>query len=120
MSLYTDLGGEPAIKAAIDLFYEKVMADPELVPFFDGIDLDRLKETQASFFSTALGGPDLYRGRDLRAAHRLPRRRGLDEERFERFMGYFRSTLEELGVPDHLTNQVMELTYTGKDEVLDR
>ncbi len=120
MSLYTDLGGEQAIAAALDLFYEKVLADPELTRFFDGVDVDQLKTRQAAFFSTVLGGPDRYDGRDLRTAHRLPRRRGLDEGRFERFMGHFRSTLAELGVPDGMAAEVMDLTYAGKDEVLDR
>ena len=33
-TLFERVGGVPAIKAAVDLFYEKVLADPTLKPFF--------------------------------------------------------------------------------------
>ena len=39
-SLFERLGGEAAIDAAVDVFYEKVLADPSLAPFFDGVDMD--------------------------------------------------------------------------------
>ena len=118
--LYTRIGGDQAVRAALDAFYDKVLADESLRSFFDGVDVDRLKDRQASFMAMALGGPNHYDGRDLRTAHRLPRARGLDEERFERFLVHFRATLEELGLDPDTTDEVMAITYSGKDEVLDR
>ena len=37
MALYDDLGGAPAIAAALDSFYPKVLADPKLSPTRSGI-----------------------------------------------------------------------------------
>ena len=34
MAPYDDIGGAPAIRAALDAFYPRVLADPMLSPFF--------------------------------------------------------------------------------------
>ncbi len=119
MSLYTDLGGEPAISAALDHFYDKVLADERINRYFDRVNLDRLKSTQASFFAMALGGPSEYSGRDLKTAHARPRKQGLDEAHYHIFMNHFEDTLAELGVPEPKITEVMAIAHTGKDDVLD-
>ena len=68
-SLFERIGGVPAIKAAVDLFYTKVLADPALAPYFATTNLARLKARQNAFFITALGGPGVYKGRDMKPAH---------------------------------------------------
>lgn len=118
MSLYTQLGGRAAIRAALDHFYEKVLADPRVSPFFDDVDVEAVKRQQAAFFAMALGGPDDYRGRELGPAHARVRKAGLDQERFDVFMGHFRDTLHEFGVDGDLVEQVMDTAYQGKDAVL--
>jgi hemoglobin len=35
-SLYAQLGGEPAVNAAVDIFYRKVIADSRINTFFLG------------------------------------------------------------------------------------
>jgi hemoglobin len=120
MSLYEDLGGNEAIAMALDRFYEKVLADDRVSGYFDGVDVDRVKAQQQGFLAMAFGGPNNYRGRDLRSAHRRTRDRGLDEAGYEAFMGHFRATLEEFGVDDDTVNEVMAIADTGKDDVLGR
>ena len=120
MSLYAELGGDEAIALALDRFYEKVLADPQVGRFFDRVDVDRVKQRQRSFLAMAFGGPDEYDGRDLRRAHAAPRALGLDEERYEVFMGHFRDTLGELGVDGERIERVMAIADTGKDDVLGR
>lgn len=120
MSLYDRLGGDEAIAGALDAFYGRVLADPDVGPYFDGVDIDRLKERQREFFAMAFGGPDRYQGRDLRAAHRRARRRGLDEHGYRVFMGHFEQTLIDLGVERSAIDEVMAIAHTGKDDVLDR
>lgn len=120
MSLYMDLGGAPAVEMALDRFYSRVMEDPRVSRYFDGIPIDRLKEKQRAFLAMVFGGPNEYEGRDLRSAHSRPRLRGLDEDGFEVFMGHFQATLEELGVDADQIELVMSIAYSGKDDVLDR
>ena len=47
-SLAERLGGETALVAAVDLFYVKLLKDPELVRFFDNVPMKLQKQKQAS------------------------------------------------------------------------
>lgn len=120
MSLYEDLGGDPAVQMALDHFYRKVMDDSRVNRYFQDVPLDELKGKQRTFLTMAFGGPNAYDGRDLRAGHAGPRARGLDEEGFEVFMAHFRATLEELGVGEDHVAEVMAIAYSGRDDVLNR
>lgn len=120
MSLYEDLGGDPAVETALDHFYGKVMDDPRVNKYFTEVHLNELKDKQRTFLTMAFGGPNAYEGRDLRAAHASPRAKGLDEEGFEVFMAHFRATLEELGVGEDHVAEVMAIAYSGRDDVLNR
>ena len=118
MSLYNELGGEEALTAALDRFYEKVMEDPKVSVFFDGMSVEQIKDKQKKFWAIALGGEAEYDGRNMHDAHESPRQRGLTEDLFDRFVGHFRSTLEEFEVPEDKIEQVMAVTDQHKSEVL--
>ena len=68
-SIYQRLGGKPAIDAALEEFYFRVLADPQLKGFFVGVDMKRLISQQRAFFSQALGGLARYRGPTTKQAH---------------------------------------------------
>jgi truncated hemoglobin YjbI len=120
MSIYEEIGGGDAIEAALEVFYDKVMDDPRVSVFFDGLDVDRIKRKQKAFLSMALGGPKQYDGRTLRAAHHRAVEAGLDEPVYEVFMGHFQSTLEELEVPEGKIGEIMAIADTGRNDVLNR
>ena len=48
------IGGPAALEAAVEIFYEKIVADPNLAKFFDGVDMDKLMRAFSSFFYTRL------------------------------------------------------------------
>ena len=48
-SLYEQLGGAPAVDAAVDVFYRKVLSDDRVSRFFDDVDMDRQIAKQKSF-----------------------------------------------------------------------
>lgn len=116
-SLYERLGGEAAVMAAVDLFYEKVLADPVTAPFFRALDMSAQTRKQVSFMSWAFGGPEQYRGRDLRAAHR---HLGLNDAHFDAIARHLRATLEELGVAPGLVDESIAIVASTRAEVLDR
>lgn len=119
-ALIDDLGGTPAIKAALDAFYGKVLIDDELSGFFDGVDIPSLKVTQTAFFTNALGGEAEYSGRSLRDAHARLTDMGLDDGLFDRFVGHFEAVLQEFGVPDDKLEQVLVVVQGARNEVLGR
>lgn len=118
MALYDELGGGEALQAALDRFYELVMADPPVATFFKHMDVEEIKRKQKQFWTIALGGESEYSGRDMAAAHQRPREAGLDEALFHRFVGHFRATLEEFGVPEEKIQEVLAVTDHHKNEVL--
>lgn len=68
-SLYTRLGGEAAISAVVDKFYEFMLADPVVSPFFANTDMEKQKKRQKQFITMVTGGPNHYEGTDMKTAH---------------------------------------------------
>jgi hemoglobin len=120
MSLFEDIGGEASIGAALDSFYPKILGDPRVSFLFEGIDMAKLRTHARAFLAMAFGGPNQYAGRDLRAAHARARGQGLNEALFEVFMGHFRATLQELGVPQPKIVEIVSIAEGGRNDVLNR
>jgi hemoglobin len=68
-TLWDRLGGTQGADALIQDFYDRVLLDPELAPFFEHASMDRLRAMQREFFSAALGGPLEYSGLPMAHAH---------------------------------------------------
>ena len=118
--LYDRIGEEPAVEAAVDLFYRKVLADDRISHFFDDIDMDVQRAKQKSFLSMVFGGPHNYTGKDMRTAHKPLVDRGLNDSHFDAVAGHLQDTLSELGVGSDLIDQVMALAGSTRDDVLNR
>jgi hemoglobin len=117
-SLFDRIGGPPAVAAAAELFYRKVLADPALAGYFDDVDMDRQVAQQAAFLTMALGGPSAYTGRDLRTAHApLP---GLTDEHVDLVLVYLAQTLSELGVCAADVASAGAIAESVRDDVLNR
>jgi hemoglobin len=114
-SVFAALGGEPAIDAAVELFYDKILADPELAPFFARVRIERQKSQMRAFLATALGGPDAYRGRDMEAAHR---RHAITDHHFDLVAGHLVATLVELGIDEDLVGQVVAVVGPLRADVV--
>jgi hemoglobin len=106
ISLYEAIGGRPALAAAVDLFYGRLIADPVLGPFFPGGVGARHRAYVITVLGEALGGPERYRGPDIARAHRGL---GISDAHFERAAGHLDATLDELGVPRRLTDRIVAL-----------
>ncbi|SKB00283.1 hemoglobin [Prosthecobacter debontii] len=113
-SLYERLGGESAIAALIEAFYIRVLADPELAPFFRHSSMDRLRAMQTEFFCMALGGPIMYSGRSLGHIHHG---RGISRHHFALFVGHLLETLKDIGCDTQETDAVIEHINTFANEI---
>ena len=116
-TLFERLGGMVSIDVAVDQFYERVVGDPELAPFFDRVDLRRLRAHQKAFLAMALGGPGCYEGRGLAAAHR---RLGISDHHVDLVAGHLAAVLAGLGVSPALIDEVVAAVDGLRDEVLGR
>jgi hemoglobin len=117
-TIYEQLGGEPAVTAAVDIFYRKVLADDRLAAYFESTDMDRQAAKQKAFLTMVLGGPAAYTGRDMRAAHAPLVQKGLSDVHFDAVVGHLGATLKELGVADALIAQVATTAESVRNDVL--
>lgn len=120
-TIFEEIGGFDAILAAVDIFYSKVMQDKLLAPFFEHLDMDSQGNKMVSFMAWAFGGPEEYKGRDLRIAHQgLVKNMGLTDQHFDAVATHLKSTLEELDVSNALIQRVLDLVGSTRDEVLNK
>jgi hemoglobin len=120
-SLYDRVGGEATIMAAVGILYEKLLADDATRPFFEHLELEALVKKQIAFLACAFGGPEAYRGRDLRTAHRqLVASKGLGDAAFDAVARHLAATLTELELEPAVIDEVLGLIGATRGDVLDR
>ena len=119
-SLYDQIGGEPAVEAAVDVFYRKVLTDDRVSRFFDDVDMDRQAAKQKAFLTMVLGGPARYTVLDMRRGHLHLIARGMNDDHVDTILELLGKTLSELGVKDAMIQQVAAVANSVRDDVLDR
>ena len=100
---YERVGGADAVTTVVQLFYERVLADPELSGYFTGVDIPRLKRHQVLLISQVLGGPAEYDGRDLRDAHAGM---SITSDHYARVFGHLVAVLHDAGVEAEIIGRV--------------
>ncbi len=116
MSIFETIGGSDSVTAAVDIFYDKVLADDVLAPYFSGTDMKKQKTHMRAFLAVALGGPSLYAGRDMAAAHAGL---GATDEAFDHVVGHLVDTLTELSVPGEIIEQIGAKLLPLRDQVVE-
>ena len=115
MSVFEEIGGQPAVNAVVDDFYDRVLKDPLLEPYFDGIDMERLRQHQRAFIATALGGPTEYRGRSMGEAHAGV---GVTGEAFDSVVVHLTEALAAAGVPGETIDRIGQILSPLRGEVV--
>ena len=73
------------------------------------------------FLTYAFGGAPNYSGRSMREAHRhLVEEQGLDDRHFDAVVEDLALTLRELNVAEELVREVIDVTESVRDDVLNR
>jgi truncated hemoglobin YjbI len=116
-TLFERIGGEAAVDKAVDIFYEKVLADDRINSFFEGLDMVAQANKQKAFLTMVFGGPNSYTGKDMRAGHA---HLGLTDEHFDAVVENLGSTLNELGVSNDDIKEVAAIAETTRGDVLNR
>ncbi|MBI5450966.1 MAG: group 1 truncated hemoglobin [Gammaproteobacteria bacterium] len=69
-SLFERLGGAEGITRLANDVVDNHMANKAIATRFANSDLAKIKNAAATFFITGTGGPDVYKGKDMLAAHK--------------------------------------------------
>lgn len=116
-TLYERIGGAAAVDQLVDRFYGRVLADPELLPFFANTSVDQLKRMQKEFFAVALNGPVSTSDVDLARIHQGL---GITRKHLTRFVNHLIAELDERS---HIKpRDAMSITYqigTYSDQIVD-
>ena len=103
-TIYEGIGGESTVRRFIDGMYVRILGDIVLGPFFNGVDLKRLKEQQVAFFSQALGGPARYKGPEMRPLHaHMP----IEQRHFDRVAQHLVASLKSLQVEKEAIDEIL-------------
>ncbi|CAB5141388.1 Cyanoglobin; Hemoglobin-like protein HbN [Olavius algarvensis associated proteobacterium Delta 3] len=114
-TLYERVGGEPAVTELVHDFYDRVLADPELQPFFEQTSLDKLHRMQREFFSAAMDGPITYSGRPLSHVHHG---RGITRHHFGLYVGHLLDTLKTRGIDDQDVQDILGRISTYTNDII--
>ena len=116
LSDYEAVGGGPAVKAVVDDFYRRVLGDPQLMPYFEGIDMTPLKRHQALLVGNVLGGGPDYDGRPLSAAHAGL---GITDADFDRVVTHLAAALTDAGVPDGIIDRAGAAVLATRPDIVE-
>jgi hemoglobin len=114
VTLYDRIGGDQAVAQLLVSFYERVLADPELSPFFVDLPIQKLRNMQQEFFAAALDGPVGYTGRPLTEVHAGM---GIRPKHLRRFLEHLLATLEGMGLDEDDRYDVYSRIAMRADEV---
>ncbi|MBM0237351.1 group 1 truncated hemoglobin [Micromonospora sp. ATA32] len=115
VSHYERIGGASSVKAAVELFYDKVLADPELAGYFSNVDMVGQRRHLALMLTVVLGGPNEYSGRGLAEAHQPM---NIPLEHYVKVGEHLTATLVELGVPADIIGDVQGVLAQVQDQVV--
>ncbi len=114
-TLYDRIGGEKTVEALVDVFYERVLDDDELKPFFEDTSMDKLRRMQHEFFAAALDGPVQYTGRPLSYAHQGL---GIKPSHIGRFVGHLLDVVKDHGLESGDVDDIISRINTYADEIV--
>ncbi|MFE9723605.1 group 1 truncated hemoglobin [Streptomyces sp. NPDC005794] len=114
-TLFESIGGADAVEAVVDIFYGRVLADPELSGYFEGRDMERLKRHQRLFVGQALGSKAPYPGRTMQRAHEGL---AITSEAFDRVVGHLAAALKEAGLDDATIGTIAQTLLPLKPDIV--
>ncbi|HEX7671799.1 MAG TPA: group 1 truncated hemoglobin [Polyangiaceae bacterium] len=113
-SLFDQMGGEPALRAVIDRFIDRVFDDMMIGFFFRNASRERVKAKEYEFAARHLGADLPYTGKSIRDAHAPHPIMG---GQFNRRLQILRETLEEMGVPEPVRAHWLKHTEALRSQV---
>ena len=116
-SLFHKLGGKPAVTAVVENFYQRLLADDSVAPFFADTDMPKQRSHQIAFVGMALGGPKEYQGMAMRSAHDG---RGITDTHFDTVAGHLQAALAWAGVGAEDVNTIIETVGGLRNDVVGR
>ena len=116
-SIYDQIGGMAAVTATVDELHARVLADPQLAPYWHGVDMAAQRQHMRAFIATALGsGHEYGAGRpDMATAHAGLGVRGRD---FDRVAEHLAGALRTVGVSSRQIAAILAAIAPLRDQIV--
>lgn len=107
-TIYVQVGGDPAFKRLVDIFYSLIENDPLLRPLFPA-DLEPGKRWQFLFLTQLFGGPARYgqeRGQPRLRLRHMPY--AIDRRVRDRWLAHMLTAVDQVGIPEPARTKMRE------------
>lgn len=94
-TLFEKYGGFSTVSKIVLTFYDRMIEDDTVGPFFDDIDLSKLIDHQNKFISSLMGGPATFSDDHIERAHR---HLTIENHHFDRLKEIVEETLADFNV----------------------
>lgn len=112
-ALYRALGGEATIRRFTEDFYARMLRDPRIAQYFDGVNTKHLQRVLGDYFCVVAGGPCTYDGVSMKDAHA---HLGIDRAAFNALVEHLQSAMDDAGVPFGVQNRLLaRLAFFHRD-----
>ena len=119
-SLYKRLGGYDALAAVTDDFVGRLAGDSSLGRFLTGLSTDskgRLRQLVVDQLCNVTGGPCVYIGRSMKAAHAGL---GITQKDWDTAVRHLVATLTKFNVPMKEKDEVLAAVTTLKTDIVEK
>lgn len=104
LPVYQQFGEEAGLVKLMDVFMEKLLADPRMRPFFENTDQAKVKKHLVEQFCIILGGPCKYTGRDMKSSHETL---GINRANFNALVEDLQWAMDKQGIPFRAQNKLL-------------
>jgi hemoglobin len=118
--LFERLGGQTAITKVVDSFVDRTAANPKVNFFREGrykeLDVVHLKKQVTSFMVKVTGGPNEYKGRDMKTAHSGMK---ITADEFTAIAGDLAATLDKFKIPKTEKDELMAIAASTQKDIVE-
>jgi hemoglobin len=104
LPVFKQFGEEAGLIKLMDVFMEKLLADPRMRPFFENSDQAKVKKHLIEQFCVILGGPCSYSGRDMKSVHA---NLGINRANFNALVEDLQWAMNKQGIPFRAQNKLL-------------
>lgn len=116
-SLYTQLGGKPALEVVVDGLLQRATQDARIKDFFKDTNLKHLRTQLVDQLCAVTGGPCRYEGETMKNAHAAM---GLSPAHFNALVEDLQDALDAAGVPFGTQGRLLALLAPMHRDIVSR
>ena len=102
--VFKQFGEQAGLVKLMDVFMDKMLADPRMRPFFENADQTNIKKHLVEQFCVILGGQCSYTGRDMKSSHAAL---GIDRADFNALVEDLQWAMNKQSIPFRAQNKLL-------------